>query len=79
MADPIYPEVQRVLAERNAAQRDDDRVRCTDCRNLQRWHCADPKRAGLKVDRYGRCEIGPELAALPQRCPAFKPKGQANV
>ena len=57
----------------------DDRVRCKACRNFQRGQCADPTRAGLTVDRYKRCEIGPELAELLQRCPAHRPKVPANV
>lgn len=44
----------------------DGRVRCTDCQNLRAWRCAKHKAAGLDGP-----EVGPELAALPQRCPAF--------
>lgn len=44
----------------------DGRVRCTDCQNLHAWRCAKHKAAGLDGP-----EVGPELAALPQRCPAF--------
>lgn len=51
---------------------EDDRVRCIDCARLVSGCCTSPKRAGL-FERFGKCEIGPQLAALPQRCPAFAP------
>lgn len=53
---------------------DDDRVTCSKCRNLRGSLCIAAKRAGLALDKFNRCEIGPELAALPQRCPAFVPR-----
>lgn len=52
----------------------DDRVRCTDCQNLRGGRCAKHKAAGLDGP-----EVGPELAALPQRCPAFLSTAQAGV
>ncbi|MEK0419277.1 MAG: hypothetical protein RI949_3283 [Pseudomonadota bacterium] len=44
----------------------DGRVRCTDCQNLRAGRCAKHKAAGLDGP-----DVGPELAALPQRCAAF--------
>lgn len=57
---------------------DDDRNRCTECALLIASHCTQPKRAGLS-ERFGKAEIGPELAQLLQRCPAFRQKVQEHV
>ena len=50
----------------------DDRVTCRGCNHLQRGYCVAPARAGLK-HQYGKAEIGPTLASLPQRCLGFVP------
>jgi hypothetical protein len=48
----------------------DLRVTCTACANLRSGHCLTPK-AALLSSRYGKAEIGPALAQLPQHCPGF--------
>lgn len=56
------------MAER-LAQRDcegDYRACCLDCRNFRPGRCGQFRRAGLVAPDVGR-----ELAALPQHCPAF--------
>lgn len=45
----------------------DERVRCADCTGLRGELCTRHMAAGLLT-----AVIGPELAALPQRCPVFK-------
>lgn len=47
---------------------DDDRVSCTDCRNYRRTRCGNHRQAGLSAPDVGR-----DLAAMLQRCPAFNP------
>lgn len=51
----------------------DTRVVCTDCRAFDGSACLRPRAAGLSLTR-GRAEVGPELAALKQRCFGFTPK-----
>lgn len=46
-----------------------DRITCTVCRHYVGTHCTQPQRAGL-LAHYGKAEIGPTLARLPQWCPA---------
>jgi hypothetical protein len=46
-----------------------DRITCTRCRHYTGTHCTRPKQAGLHA-HFGKAEIGPVLASLPQRCPA---------
>lgn len=58
--------VLSVLSERDEFE---DRVVCTDCRNFRHGHCEQHTRAFLSSPI-----VGPELARLPQRCPAFKVK-----
>jgi hypothetical protein len=58
---------------------DRDSVQCAAIRygmdrHLTAGQCRDPKRAGLAVDRFGRCDIGPALASLLQHCPAHEAK-----
>lgn len=48
---------------------DDPRTTCTQCLHYRGDHCHTPVAAGL-VPRYGRAEIGPTLAELPQHCSA---------
>lgn len=58
----------------------DDLVICLDCRNRERVQggvmaCTQPRRAGLRSQRNASyAELGSQLAALPQRCPAFAAK-----
>jgi hypothetical protein len=62
------PEAERVA--QRIAQRDalDDRKTCAECSRYRHSlrRCADHRRAGL-----ASAEVGRELAALNQRCPAF--------
>jgi hypothetical protein len=53
-------------------QSDDDRVTCTTCRNYRPGQCIQWRQA-LLLTR----EIGPALAQLPQRCPAFVERADA--
>jgi hypothetical protein len=48
----------------------DDRSTCTACANFTRGWCSRAIAAGMSRSR-DRAEIGPTLAALLQRCPAF--------
>jgi hypothetical protein len=50
----------------------DPRVQCVNCRNFRQWQCGEWKRAGLLSP-----SVGPALAQLPQRCPAYVAKVQA--
>lgn len=58
-------------------KQDDRRVTCNACRHFERryWRCVNARAAGLHT-RLGvtAADIGPELAALPQDCPAYKSK-----
>lgn len=57
------------LAER-LAQRDreqDERVSCADCRHARADRCVNHRHAGLNGPA-----LGPDLVALPQRCPGFR-------
>ena len=54
----------------------DTRPRCTACRNLRGSWCQAAK-AALLAHRDGRAEIGPTLANMPQRCPAFLARATA--
>jgi hypothetical protein len=47
----------------------DPRVQCVACRNFRPWQCGEWKRARLLSP-----SVGPALANLPQRCPAFVAK-----
>jgi hypothetical protein len=49
----------------------DPRVTCNTCRAYQDGKCLRPNAAGLALTR-GIAEIGPALAALPQRCFGFR-------
>ena len=55
---------------------EDTRPRCTACRNLRGSWCQAAK-AALLAHRDGRAEIGPTLANMPQRCPAFLARATA--
>ena len=48
---------------------DDPRTTCMQCLHYRGEHCHKPVPAGL-VPRYGKAEIGPTLAELPQHCGA---------
>ena len=55
------------LAQRlTTRDHDDDRVSCTDCRHYRPGRCGNHRRAGLDA-----AEVGRDLAAMLQRCPAF--------
>jgi hypothetical protein len=53
------------LARRDAT---DDRVVCVECSNYRPGRCTRHRAAGLLT-----ADVGRELAALPQRCAAYKP------
>ena len=46
----------------------DPRVTCSRCSNLRLGQCVRHRQAGLMAP-----DIGPDLAAMPQHCPAFVP------
>ena len=66
------------MSERELTE-DDHRVRCNDCAHLDRlrmnnWRCRNfQSRLHARLG-IANTDIGPELAALPQDCPAFKQK-----
>lgn len=59
--------LETVGDRRQAANRDDERVKCLDCSNYSRSkrNCSDFVNAGLAAP-----DVGPDFAAMPQRCPA---------
>jgi hypothetical protein len=66
-------EVAEATADRIARREgDDDRATCIECAHFLPWRCSTHRRAGFAAPDVGR-----ELAALPQRCPAFEPRGGA--
>lgn len=63
------PERAAATAARIAAREaDDDRRMCVECRHYHPGRCTQHRAAGLMT-----AVIGPDLAALPQHCPAFAP------
>ncbi len=53
----------------------DDRVRCTDCRNLWKAsYCVTHRAAGLACR-----DLAQEFTLLRQRCPAFTPMARAQA
>lgn len=58
------------IARRHA---DDDRRTCPECARYRPGRCLRHRAAGLLAP-----DVGPELAALPQRCPAFTAKAVAE-
>ena len=50
----------------------DERVSCTDCQHYRPGRCGEHRRAGLHA-----LDVGRDLAALLQRCPAHTPRPAA--
>lgn len=64
-----WPEPEAEALADRLARRDreaDPRVSCTDCRHYRPGRCGNHRRAGLNG-----ADVGRDLAALLQRCPAF--------
>lgn len=55
----------------------DDRVKCVDCHNLRAGWCVNARNAGL-VNRNDRAEVSKALSVMPQRCPGFRRKTEAE-
>ena len=63
------PEAETLAARLVKRDREhDDRVSCTECQHYRPSRCGNHGRAGLSAPDVGR-----DLAALLQRCPAFVP------
>lgn len=64
-------EAEAVAARIARRAADDDRATCVECRHYARGKCGNRRRAGLWSP-----EVGRDLAAIPQRCPAFAEREQ---
>ena len=70
-AEPSAEKLAERLAIRDRDREHDERVNCTDCGHYRPGRCSNHRRAGL----HGS-EVGHDLAAMLQRCPGFKLRGE---